>query len=73
MVDTTNTMGSSVAALQLSADAGAPEHEIEITAEMISAGADVLWRHPLTENLSPGFCEDLARLVLARALRARQY
>jgi hypothetical protein len=51
---------------------GAPWGEIEITPEMINAGSAVLWGHPLTDNLSPGFCDDIARAVLECALRARR-
>jgi hypothetical protein len=43
-------MGSSVAALQLSAEAGAPEHEIEITPEMIEAGANELIWYDINDN-----------------------
>lgn len=41
MVDTTNTKGSSSASQLESAAAGAPE--IEVTARMIRAGAQVIW------------------------------
>lgn len=54
-----------------SVGAGAPADEIEITPATIEAGAAVLWAHPLTDNLSPGFCEDVARAVLEHALKAR--
>jgi hypothetical protein len=49
----------------------APAASIEITPAMIYAGAAVLGEHPMTENLSLGFCEDVARAVLERALKAR--
>lgn len=51
-------------------EASAPD--AEITPAMVEAGANVLWGHAMTENLSLGVCEDLARLVVESALQARR-
>ncbi len=44
--------------------------QVEITEEMISVGADVLWRYPFWE-LSPGDAKELAAQVLRSALEER--
>jgi hypothetical protein len=43
--------------------------EIEITPEMVEAGAEVLWRHPMLD-IPPGFAETLVREILKCALPA---
>ena len=54
------------------ATAGAPEHEIEVTPEMIGAGAVVVMRElPPSAMFSFGLTEDLSESVLRAALSAR--
>jgi hypothetical protein len=52
--------------------AGAPEAEIEITPEMITAGADVLRDNSMIfEVLSPSFAELLSEQILCSALSVK--
>jgi hypothetical protein len=44
-----------------------PAHEIEITKEMISAAAEVLWKDPFL-GLGPSSAEEIARKMLMAAL-----
>lgn len=49
------------------------ECEIEITPEMIEAGADYLWREAGLGNvIGPSDAETFARIVLGRALEVRR-
>lgn len=51
------------------ASAGAPEHEIEITPEMVRRGGAALWEKLCHDPLmSFGISEDLAEVVLRVAL-----
>lgn len=51
-------------------EAGAPEAEIEITEEMIDAGAAILWNDAFL-NLDPSSCREFAREILKVALKKR--
>ena len=53
------------------ANVGLPE--IEVTPEMIEAGASVIWDDPWCDDLGSGYSEDLARRVLEAALSVRRY
>jgi hypothetical protein len=55
-------------------DHGAAKYEIEITAAMIAAGGETLWRRLCHDPLlSPGLADDLAEDVLRAALLCAPY
>jgi hypothetical protein len=53
------------------ADPRVPSDKIEITPEMIKAGARVLLADPMTTNLSAGFAELIAEDVIRAAIAAK--
>lgn len=53
-----------------SVEAGAPESKIEITPEMIAAGAEVLWVDSIFE-IPEGWAERMTEEILRRALSVR--